>query len=346
MAHTRLDVSVEQLPEPSNSGCLPGRAGGPPGVASFESSIEFQGRVERIPGLGFSSAICLPMVVYRAEVNFELRSGSIIDSTRTSFADSALLTLELGSGGLDGSTAGKFNSVFGLTLGDHLQLDFGTGNPLATGKSALQLHPGLTLDLFDSGSGSISGSFASVSLLNATLAPGAVLNLSSLSSEGIVRVVQAAAVPEPDTWASMLAGLAALAGLSLRRWPPRPRTRLNHQCKEASTAAGGVRSRQRYAYPYPTTRLRTRHPNPARPAATSSALAGSGTGAGLSHAYWGRTVPSPSTRSTLTPGLVVSASRPRKSKSWGLPLANSVLPSSIFWPRMSNAAYRLTNASQ
>jgi hypothetical protein len=89
-----------------------------------------------------------------------------------------------------------------LTLGGTLQLSWWGG---------FEAQAGQRFDLFDWGS--VSGSFAAIDLSAAALDPGLRWDTSRLYLDGSVAV---AAVPEPQTWALMLAGLAA-AGVAARR---------------------------------------------------------------------------------------------------------------------------------
>jgi len=71
---------------------------------------------------------------------------------------------------------------------------------------------GDSFDLFDWGSS--SGSFSLIDASTLQLAPGLVLDTSSLYLDGRIAV---AAVPEPGTWAMWLAGLAGMGAVVRRR---------------------------------------------------------------------------------------------------------------------------------
>jgi hypothetical protein len=89
-----------------------------------------------------------------------------------------------------------------LALGGTLQLVSFAG---FTGQAGQQF------DLFDWGA--LQGQFNSIDSSGLTLAAGTTLDVSRLYTDGVISVT---AVPEPGSWALMVAGLAGLAGLSRR----------------------------------------------------------------------------------------------------------------------------------
>lgn len=73
---------------------------------------------------------------------------------------------------------------------------------------------GQSFDLLDWGT--LTGTFAQIDASGLTLAAGTQLDYSKLYTNGSISVT-AAAVPEPHTWALMLAGMSAVASLARRR---------------------------------------------------------------------------------------------------------------------------------
>ena len=127
---------------------------------------------------------------------FLSRGEALNDAGSVSFGDAATLRFGLGAAG------GDRLSVNGLLVFDGtLQLQ-----GLGSGELAL----GSQWDLFDWGQA--SGTFSSIDSTGLRLAPGGWLDTSRLYVDGTVAVV-----PEPQTWAMWLGGLAVMGFVAGRR---------------------------------------------------------------------------------------------------------------------------------
>jgi adhesin HecA-like repeat protein len=127
---------------------------------------------------------------------FLSRGEALNDAGSVSFGDAATLRFGLGAAG------GDRLSVSGLLVFDGtLQLE-----GLGSGELAL----GSQWDLFDWGQA--SGTFSSIDSTGLRLAPGGWLDTSRLYVDGTVAVV-----PEPQTWAMWLGGLAVMGFVAGRR---------------------------------------------------------------------------------------------------------------------------------
>jgi hypothetical protein len=74
---------------------------------------------------------------------------------------------------------------------------------------------GQRFDLLDWGS--VSGSFSSIDASGLTLAAGTALDTSQLYTSGVISIIATQAVPEPQPWALMLAGLGIFGATRRRR---------------------------------------------------------------------------------------------------------------------------------
>jgi hypothetical protein len=127
--------------------------------------------------------------------------GLVTDAGDSSFGPGAVVEMEL-AGLLPGTQHDKFEVAGTLSLGGTLKLVLLEG-------FAPQL--GDRFDLFDWGV--LDGRFAAFDTTHAALAPGLAWSFADLYTTGEIHV---AAVPEPGTWAMMLAGLGLLVGAA--RW--------------------------------------------------------------------------------------------------------------------------------
>jgi len=151
-------------------------------------------------------------------------SGAAFTGEGTSYFEGGLsVGNSPGSGGAQGSVVFGSGNLYRAEIGglapgsgfDH----FVVGEHLSLG-GTLQLswwsgfegQVGQRFDLFDWGS--LSGNFASIDLTAAALAPGLRWDTSHLYLDGSMSVT---AVPEPQTWALMLAGLVVATGAAARR---------------------------------------------------------------------------------------------------------------------------------
>jgi hypothetical protein len=154
------------------------------GITNFEGGLS----VGASPGLGVNAG----------NVSFGAGNLYLAEIGGTTACTAACATNDA----LKNSSFDKYVVAGNLALGGTLKLVSWNGFVAQAGQS---------FDLLDWGS--TSGSFSSIDASGLVLAAGALLDTSMLYTSGVINVT---AVPEPGTWATMLAGLSTL-GLYRRR---------------------------------------------------------------------------------------------------------------------------------
>jgi hypothetical protein len=141
------------------------------------------------PGLGMDGG----------DVSFGGSNGYAADIGGTTACTAACATDDA----LKNTSFDKYIVTGHLTLGGTLKLGSWNGFVAQAGQS---------FDLLDWGS--VSGSFSSIDASGLKLAAGTALDTSQLYTNGVISVQ---AVPEPQTWAMLLAGLGAVGAARRRR---------------------------------------------------------------------------------------------------------------------------------
>lgn len=161
--------------------------------------LQFDGGLSLHPGVliqGPGGSASGPQLQVNGRLDLQPASPSemVLDAS-LQLGDAAILRVDLGS--LQGSHRADAWTLSGeLLLGGTLELVAGQG---------FVGHAGAVFTLFNAGS--LGGAFAHIDSHYAPLAPGLRWDASQLGVDGTLRV---SAVPEPQAWALMLAGLGVL----------------------------------------------------------------------------------------------------------------------------------------
>jgi hypothetical protein len=167
----------------------------------------FSGTGTKFYEAGYSPGSSPGFAVDEGNVNFGVDNLYLAEIGGTSACTADCATNEA----LKNSSFDKYLVAGHLGVGGTLKLASWNGFVAQAGQS---------FDLLDWGT--VSGNFSSIDASGLLLAAGTQLDTSRLYTDGVIGVTP---VPELGTWATMLAGLVCLAGLSRRTRPGRPNCR-------------------------------------------------------------------------------------------------------------------------